>query len=153
MVELMVAAVLLIGAVFAASNYISKVMETRNQRLMQIMFKFMAIQTSQTLSIDPGFFPPVTSAGAPVHYIGCFGKTGGMVANKDQLSSFVYYKGALAVGSDAGICDSLAWYESRFSWVTPAAGAEYREVVIHIQNLKRTQVDNFKTKTFKIIAR
>ena len=74
LIETIVALGILSVTVTLGMNYFSMTFKSRETRTIQSIFRYLAIQATQTVTIGSAFYPPISapSSSEKVLYVGCF---------------------------------------------------------------------------------
>lgn len=153
LIETIVAMGILSVVTTLGMNYFSMHFKSRETRTIQSIFRYLAIQATQTVTIGSAFYPPI-SAPAPsekVLYVGCFDGKGEQINNVKGVKEFQLHFAENYLESKAsGQCNENAFYEVRFYWEDIASS----KVAINIVSLKKdNNPTGYNFKNYAIYAR
>lgn len=153
MIEVMVASTILAGAIYAAMNYIQNMQSSRNTRTTQSIYRYLAIQATQQVTMGVAYYPPIVAPNPAdtVTYVGCFDGSGVLVpnikGNRDYQFTVIPQ---LIPDQTTGICGDKALYEVRFKWID----IPNHQILINILSLKKGMEKNrLQYQDFKIFAK
>lgn len=153
LVEIMVASSILAVIIFFSMNFIQNQQSSRNVRTNQSIYRYLAIQATQTMATGSAYYPPISPSKVTetIVYTGCYNGDGVLIQNAKGNREYQF----MAVeGWDEGLttngCTESASYEVRFLWLNPAT----KEVLINILSLKKgVQGSRMAFQNFKIFAK
>lgn len=100
-------------------NFLSGTQKTRDQRSRQTIHRYIAIQVTQHVTGNLGFYPPIEplTASDKIVYVGCMNKDGVLIGNKGfQFHLATSFNEA----NPTGVCPpEKTHYEARFFWLNP----------------------------------
>lgn len=119
LVETMVSMALVATIITLGMNFLSTTQKTRDQRSKQTIHRYIAIQVTQHVTGNLGFYPPVDplNPSDKIVYVGCMNKDGVLIGNK----GFRFHLAtAFDEATSTGICPTdKTHYEARFFWLNP----------------------------------
>jgi prepilin-type N-terminal cleavage/methylation domain-containing protein len=146
LIEVMVGMAMVSTMAFFGMNYVTTQISARKIRTQQTINRFLAIQTSQQVSVHMGFYPPIASDTGKAIYAGCFDRKGNLIVNIKNNRDFQFM--VLPIFDElkpSGICDPVKTaYESRFYWQDPAQFVVMINILATQSSAKRLTSQNFK---------
>lgn len=145
-IELLVGIALISTMAFFGMNYVTTQITARKIRTQQTVYRFLAIQTSQQVSVHLGFYPPIVSNEGKAVYAGCFDRKGNLIVNLKSNREFQFVVvPEFDETKPTGVCDPIKTaYESRFYWIDPAKFTVMINVLASQSSAKRLTSQNFK---------
>lgn len=146
LVEMLVGVALISTMVFYGMNYFNAQILARKVRTQQTVHRFLAIQTSQQVSVHMGFYPPIVAESGRAIYAGCFDTKGNLIVNKKNNREFQFViLSTFDESLPTGVCDPLKTaYESRFYWQDPDRYIVMINILATRSSAKRLISQNFK---------
>lgn len=154
MIEVMVASSLLAVAIYMGMNYIQNMQNSRTTRTTQSIYRYLAIQATQQVTMGVAFYPPIIAPNPAdtVLYVACFDGSGVLVPNTkgNRDYQFLIFNNFKDDNESTGLCVDKALYEVRFHWID----IPNNQILINILSLKKGVAKNrLEFQNFKIFAK
>lgn len=153
LVEVMIGSSILAVIIFFSMNFIQNQQSSRNVRTAQSIYRYLAIQATQTVATGSAYYPPIEASKSTetIVYVGCYNGDGVLIQNAkgNREYQFMAIEGFSEEAPTSG-CTESAMYEVRFMWLNSVT----KEVLINILSLKKgSEGTRMAFQNFKIFAK